>query len=280
MGFFDKKYCDICGKEIRFLGNRKLDDGNMCKDCAAKLSHWFTGRKRTSVEAIKEQLAYREKNAEELKSFEPDKIIGDYYKFYIDTKKKCFVVSSLTAKWRQENPDILRFDQVKDMKVTVKEDSDEIFYKDADGKNVSYDPKRYEYDYDFYMHIDVDHKYFDDLDFKLNHERPENPGDGKYMELVDICREAMKIICNKEYHDDRSGFENPNAANGLSDTNKISQEGEWYCPKCGNRNNGNFCVKCGEPRPASFEPFYCSKCGEKITDPEALFCPKCGNKLK
>ncbi|MBQ2231826.1 MAG: DUF4428 domain-containing protein, partial [Erysipelotrichaceae bacterium] len=49
MGLFDKKYCDICGKEIGLLGNRKLEDGNMCKNCAAKLSHWFTGRKRTSV---------------------------------------------------------------------------------------------------------------------------------------------------------------------------------------------------------------------------------------
>ena len=77
MGLFDKKYCDVCGKEIKFLGNRKLDDGNMCKDCAAKLSHWFTGRKKTSLEAIKEQLAYREKNAEALKTFSPSKIIGD-----------------------------------------------------------------------------------------------------------------------------------------------------------------------------------------------------------
>ena len=43
MGLFDKKYCDICGKEIKLLGNRKLDDGNMCKDCASKLSPWFQG---------------------------------------------------------------------------------------------------------------------------------------------------------------------------------------------------------------------------------------------
>ena len=36
--FFDKKYCDVCGDKIGLLGNRKLEDGNLCKDCAKKLS--------------------------------------------------------------------------------------------------------------------------------------------------------------------------------------------------------------------------------------------------
>ena len=30
MALFGKKYCDICGDKIGLLGNRKLDDGNMC----------------------------------------------------------------------------------------------------------------------------------------------------------------------------------------------------------------------------------------------------------
>ena len=34
---FEKKECAICGGEIGLLGNRKLEDGNMCKACAAKL---------------------------------------------------------------------------------------------------------------------------------------------------------------------------------------------------------------------------------------------------
>ena len=41
MGLFDKKICDICGEKIGLLGNRKLDDGNLCKNCAKKLSPWF-----------------------------------------------------------------------------------------------------------------------------------------------------------------------------------------------------------------------------------------------
>ena len=43
MGLFDKKYCDICGEKIGLLGNRKLEDGNMCKNCAAKLSSMIEG---------------------------------------------------------------------------------------------------------------------------------------------------------------------------------------------------------------------------------------------
>lgn len=38
MGFFDRKYCDICGGRLGPEGGRKLDNGNMCKACAEKLS--------------------------------------------------------------------------------------------------------------------------------------------------------------------------------------------------------------------------------------------------
>ena len=62
MGLFDKKYCDICGSKIGLLGNRKLEDGNLCKDCAKKLSPWFSERRHSSVKDIREQLAYREEN--------------------------------------------------------------------------------------------------------------------------------------------------------------------------------------------------------------------------
>ena len=49
MGLFDKKYCDICGEKIGLLGNRKLEDGNLCKECAAKLSPWFSERRSSGI---------------------------------------------------------------------------------------------------------------------------------------------------------------------------------------------------------------------------------------
>ena len=69
MGFFDKKYCDVCGDKIGLLGNRKLEDGNLCKNCAAKLSPWFDERRHSTVEQIKEQLAYREDNQSAVEPF-------------------------------------------------------------------------------------------------------------------------------------------------------------------------------------------------------------------
>mgnify|MGYP000349813611 CR=1 FL=1 len=52
MGLFDKKICDICGEKIGLLGNRKLDDGNLCKDCA-KNCHHVEDRRHSTVEDIK-----------------------------------------------------------------------------------------------------------------------------------------------------------------------------------------------------------------------------------
>ena len=65
MGLFDKKYCDICGEKIGLLGNRKLDDGNLCKECAKKLSPWFEERRHSTVEDIKQQLESREAKSTE-----------------------------------------------------------------------------------------------------------------------------------------------------------------------------------------------------------------------
>ena len=66
MGLFDKifekKICDICGSEIGLLGNKKLEDGNCCKTCAGKLSPFFSERRSSTIEEIKQQLAYREAN--------------------------------------------------------------------------------------------------------------------------------------------------------------------------------------------------------------------------
>ena len=59
---FEKKECSVCGGEIGLLGNRKLEDGNLCKGCAAKLSPWFSDRRQSTVAEIQEQLAYRRRS--------------------------------------------------------------------------------------------------------------------------------------------------------------------------------------------------------------------------
>ena len=54
---FEKKICSVCGGDIGLLGNRTLEDGNLCKNCAKKLSPWFSDRRHSTVDEIKEQLA-------------------------------------------------------------------------------------------------------------------------------------------------------------------------------------------------------------------------------
>lgn len=273
MGLFDKKYCDICGNEIKFLGNRKLDDGNMCKDCAAKLSPWFSGRRHTTVAAIKEQLDYRAKNEQQLKFFNPSKIIGKRYKVYIDEGKRLFAVSA-SSNWRNANPDLISFDDVREIKINIDEDRDELMDKNAEGEEISFNPPRYEYEYKFNVNIGVVNRFFDDMDFELTSDHPEDPVGEPYKEYVEMAKDIVKTITGKDFVEDRSEF----TYNGANNT--ASADGEWYCPKCGTKNSGNFCMKCGTERPNIFEPFYCSKCGEKITSPDIAYCPKCGNKLK
>ena len=73
---FEKKECSICGGEIGLLGNRKLADGNLCKNCAKKLSPWFEERRQSTVEDIRRQLDYREMNKEAVRAGGPG-ISGD-----------------------------------------------------------------------------------------------------------------------------------------------------------------------------------------------------------
>ncbi len=50
----------------------------------------------------------------------------------------------------------------------------------------------------------------------------------------------------------------------------------WFCPECGNKNQGNFCVECGTKKPTSAK---CSNCGYEPSGEIPNFCPECGNKL-
>ena len=101
---FEKKECAICGGEIGLLGNRKLEDGNCCKNCAAKLSPWFSDRRQSTVEEIKEQLAYREANQEKVAAFRVTRTLGEGMKVLLDEDDGRFMVTS-ARNWQEANPD-------------------------------------------------------------------------------------------------------------------------------------------------------------------------------
>ena len=88
---FDKKECSVCGGEIGLLGNRKLEDGNLCKECAAKLSPWFSDRRQSTVAEIQEQLAYREANQAKVSSFRTTRTLGERTKVLLDEDAGLFI---------------------------------------------------------------------------------------------------------------------------------------------------------------------------------------------
>ena len=164
---FEKKECSVCGGEIGLLGNRKLDDGNLCKECASKLSPFFSERRHSTVEQIREQLAYREANKEKVAAFHTTRTLGTSPKIYIDEDNRKFMISG-AKNLAEANPDVLDFSDVTNCRLDVKEYKHELKRKDKEGKEISYSPPRYEYRYDFYILIDINHPYFDEIKFKLN----------------------------------------------------------------------------------------------------------------
>lgn len=177
MGFFgklfDKKECSICGGEIGLLGNRKLEDGNMCKSCAAKLSPWFSDRRQSTVAEINDQLAYRENNQGKVAAFRITRTLGENMKVLLDEDAGLFMVTA-ARNLADANPDVLAFSDVTGCKLDIDEQKTEIEYKDAEGKRQSFNPKRYAYSYDFYIVINVNNPYFNEIRFKLNSSSVDN----------------------------------------------------------------------------------------------------------
>ena len=175
MGFFgklfDKKVCDLCGGEIGLLGNRKLEDGNCCKECAGKLSPWFDERRHSTVEQIQRQITAREENRRKLQNWNHDMVFGEYQKLYVKFAGRIpetFVISS-ASNYREANADIIDFSNLSSCDADIQESRRELKQKNAQGEEISFNPPRYEYSYEFYVKLMVmGCEYIDDMRFRLN----------------------------------------------------------------------------------------------------------------
>ena len=206
---FEKKYCSVCNGEIGLLGNRKLEDGNLCKNCAAKLSPFFSDRRSSTVAQIQEQLAYREANKQAVAAFHTTRSFGSDTKVLIDEDARKFMVTS-ARNLIDANPDVIDFSQVTGCDLDIDEDRDEEQRKDAQGNYVSYNPPRYTFRYDFNVIIRVNHPYFDTIRFQLNdtsvETNPDNPlavmnkpdpqSCQDYREYESMGREIKEILLN------------------------------------------------------------------------------------
>lgn len=297
MGLFDKKYCDICGEKIGLLGNRKLSDGNLCKDCAAKLSPWFTERKQSTVEEIREQLRLREENRQKLAGFHPTRTIGVDTKVYVDEPGKTFIVTG-AKDIMKANPDLIRMDQVADCQMDIRHTRTELKRENAQGEKVSYDPPVYEYDYTFWMEISViGHPYIGSIRFRLNDRditirsearrsllgmptddiHPEfNVEYREYLEMATLIVAVMKLGSDPQAAAADMAAPAPVSAPAPA-PNPVSS-GAWTCRSCGAENTGKFCQSCGSPHPAAV--LRCSRCGwQPQNGAAAKFCPECGGPM-
>ena len=190
---FEKKVCGVCGNEIGLLGNNKLEDANMCNACAGKLSPYFVGRRHATLAQIKEQLAYREENKRAVQKFNPTRTLGVDTKVYIDEDDGKVAVCN-KVNWREANPDIFDFSQVTGCDYEVEENRKEIRTTNADGRSVSYDPPRYDYDYDFYVTILVNHPYVGKIRFKVNRMTIERPHSAEYLSAENTCKDIRDAL--------------------------------------------------------------------------------------
>jgi len=193
MGLFEKKFCDICGEKIGLLGNRKLKDGNLCKECAKKLSPFFDDRRVSTISQIKEQLKYREEKKHAVADFHVTRTLGDYTKVMLDEDAGKFIVTS-ARKWQDENPDVMNFSQVTGCDIDISESRTELMQENKDGERVSYTPPRYEFYYDFFITIYVNNPWFDEMRFKVNSGSIKSKGSIDYREAASISQEIRKIL--------------------------------------------------------------------------------------
>ena len=296
MGLFNKKICDICGGEIGLLGNKKLADGNLCKNCARKLSPWMTDRRESTVEEIRQHLMYRVQNQRALADVHPTAVVGANTKVYIDEAARKFFVTHLTN-WREANPDVVSFSQVVDVKTEVTEHRTEQYRRDREGNRVPFDPPRYTYSYEFDTEILVDSPWFNRIHFELTGTRPDRLGSDEYryyeqqadalravlmgapafkgqqppLNLADAIAKAINQVAGAAVG--AAAAAKPAAPAAAND-----DDGQWICA-CGALNSGNFCPNCGAKRPERKRLFRCDKCGWTPEDPTnpPKFCPNCGD---
>ena len=278
MGFFsklfEKKECAFCGEEAGLIGNRKLEDGNMCSKCAKKLSPWFSDRRNSTVAEIGEQLAYREQNAKELEQFRIDRVIGENYRMYIEEENgipKRFFISSAT-KPLETNPDIVSFKDVMTCVGDVRMDKKELKERTEDGQMVSYSPRRFEYTYWFDVELTIiNNPYFDKMKMQLNSSpvtikveeddrsdfgwddvlfgtpRKDDPTrDRRYRELHKQMTEIEQIAEFARTHAHAGAtmerVEMPIHEEVVVETPAAPK----FCPNCGAPNKGGkFCDSCG-----------------------------------
>ena len=162
--------------------------------------------------------------------------------------------------------------QITQCTLDIDEDRDEIFMKDAQGNDVSYNPKRYTYSYDFELKIRVNNRWFDEITVKLNDSEVEGMGTAAYHRYEQMGNQLCAVLtgATQATYAQQSGYarrpqqtmplNTPQNQSGIGQMGFAAQTANaaqpaqmqsdrWFCPNCGTPNSSKFCSNCGTPRP-------------------------------
>lgn len=237
--FFSKEACNVCGKEIR-MGKRKLEDGMICKECASKLSPFFSERRQSTLAEINEQLAYREANKDAVAAFNVTRTLGTNGKVLLDEDARKFIVT-WSNRWKDENPDVMDYSQVTGCDIQVEENKTEIKKEDEEGNKVSYDPPRYDTDYEIYVNIHVNSPWFDDIRMKTHSGDIDQKGSPEYNSAEQIAFDIRDTLTGvrQSVRDEVAAAAAPKTAVTCPHCNASTiPDANGRCEYCGGAING------------------------------------------
>ena len=181
-----------------------------------------------------------------------------------------FVVER-TDSYKEENADIISFRDVTSFNIDVQESKRELMARNSKGEEVSYNPPRYEYSYDFYAEIHVNHPYFNEITFQLNRDSVDletverRPGFGSTRtgfdptlypeyrqrrgecdELEDLFRAGMQGMALKGFAPAVQPIIQAAPVPQPAPEPAPASTGPKFCPNCGApADGGKFCQSCG-----------------------------------
>lgn len=237
--FFSKEACDVCGKEIR-MGKRKLEDGMICKECAGKLSPFFSERRQSTLAEINEQLAYREANKDAVAAFNVTRTLGTNTKVLLDEDARKFIITS-AGKWQETNPDVMDYSQVTGCDIETKESKTEIKKENDDGTKTSYNPPRYDIDYEIWVTVHVNSPYFNEIEFKTHSgdiDRKDSAEFASAEQMAQDIRSALTEV-RQAVRDDVAAANTPKMAVTCPHCNASTiPDASGRCEYCGGSVNG------------------------------------------
>ena len=170
-------------------------------------------------------------------AFHPTRTINCREYLILDEDKRQMIVTD-TKNWRDANPDVIDFADVTGCDLDVDESRRELFHKNAEGKNVSYEPKRYEYSYSFNMTIAVNNPYFSEIPLRVNDSEIKFRAGTEYHQAEKLAVEIQELLLGIRA-DHRKAVEEAAAP-----------KKKVVCPYCGattTPDEKGCCEYCGAP---------------------------------